>query len=191
MYKQHRRTHNHIQVHQKCRHIRKITHAVQIYMQAKQVNIITTCTHTHTQAMDWCCMFQISTDSSRSSVMWETKSLSRWIHSGGSLKQTLSHQSALLLSLRQSAHGKKSYTHSTVFAQTYRLHTFYAQMHGKSFILWACIINTSMNKFQAECILHWQGFFYKAAPPECLIRSLSLFLTAYLTSSSFLVHQSF
>ena len=128
--------------------------------------------HTHarslttTRAADWWCMLQTSSDSSRSSVKWETKSLSRWIHSGGSLKQTLSHQSALFLSPRQTTHGRKSYTRSTrSFEQACMDYThihmsIHATLHGKPFLPWACIINTSMNKFQTECILHWQVFFY-------------------------------
>ena len=95
-----------------CRHIRKLTHTSQIYTSKTHTGKQTPWAHTHTQAVDRWCVLQISSDSSRSSVKWETKSLSRWIHSGGSLKQTFSHQSALALSPRQTAHGGKSYTHT-------------------------------------------------------------------------------
>lgn len=46
---------------------------------------------------------------------------------------------------------------------------------GSHSLLWACIINTSMNKFKTECILQdsWQHFFFiQGHTPECLIRSV-------------------
>lgn len=55
-------------------------------------------------------------------------------------------------------HGTREENHAHIRGTV--LHRQMQAAHGKSFFLRACIINTSMNKFQAECIFHWQVFFF-------------------------------
>lgn len=148
----------------------------------REVNISRAPIHTRIRAADWWCMPQISPDSSRSTVKWATKSFSRWSHSRGSLNQTPSHQSAVVLSPWHAAHGM--YTLAALHrhpSSAHVAHTCYAS-YGKSFILWACIINTSMNKFQDQCILHWKGFLLRACTPW-MFDQISLSQCIHPTSS--------
>lgn len=55
------------------------------------------------------------------------------------------------------SHHTHTHTRSTGMYRTGYTHML---THGESFMLWVCIINTSMNKFQAEWILHRHRFIY-------------------------------